>query len=95
MPEYSQSEEVSLEPEAWLKEAVASMVRQQAELLETDHEFDDESDDGSDDESDDESDHEDEYGMTAKGEVEPLGFVVETERNFWVVSLWNIDIIFT
>lgn len=58
------------------------MVRQQAELLETDHEFDDESDDGSDDESDDESDHEDEYGMTAKGEVELLGFVVETERNF-------------
>ena len=84
MPEYSQPEEVSLEPEPWLKEAVASLVTQQDELLETDHEFDDESDDVSDDEShdgsDDESDDEDEYGMTAKAEVELLGFVVETEK---------------
>lgn len=81
MPEYSQPEEVSLEPEPWLKQAVASIVRQQDELLETDHEFNDEFHDESDDESHDESEHEDEYGMTAKDEVEFLGFVVKTEKS--------------
>ena len=63
MPEYSQAEEVYLVPTSWLKEAAYNTAREQAELLETDHEFDDGSD-------------EDSYGMTANGEAELLGFVV-------------------
>ena len=47
LPEYSQAEEVSLEPEPWLKEAADNLTKELAELWETDHEFDDGSDEDS------------------------------------------------
>lgn len=71
-PEYSEWRSYQ-EPDSLMKE-IARAAREEAELLETDPEGESEG------ESEDEK--EDEYGMTAKGEVEPLGFVVETERNF-------------